>query len=96
MKSDTLVSILVYKDDLISTIVDFYFRRSFFVPHSRLIRYKFGKIVIKDLMAETLVSGFSLPPWINSVKKLWYLSVKNKKLSERSEFFLFSEKIIIS
>ena len=49
---------LVYKDDLISTIVDFYFRRSFFVSHSRQVRDKFGKTVIKDLMAETMVIGF--------------------------------------
>ncbi len=58
---------MFYKDDLISTIVNISGLWAKFLSYH--IRDKFGKTVIKDLMAETLVSVFSLPPWINSVKK---------------------------
>ena len=53
---DSFCALLVYKDDLISTIVNIsgLWAKSL----SYHIRDKFGKTVIKDLMAETLVFGF--------------------------------------
>ena len=38
--------------------------------------------------------GYFRPPW-RSVKKFLHFSVKNKKLFERSEFFLFRKNVKI-
>ena len=51
--------------------------------------------LILTIFPKSIVKVVILPPRRNSVKKLWDWSFKNKKLSERSEFFLFSARIII-